>query len=85
MSSPVEVWLNKGKKLHLWSLPMSQGEVDQQGQSEPNRGPPAIQASGGHGAKRQGLYIEVTGGQTAARIVPVADGQATSISKQSRR
>ena len=75
MLSPVQVGV-KGKRLHLKSLPMPLSEVALEWEIEQNGCPPDTEASGSHGAKRQGLYIEVAGGHTTARVVPVADAES---------
>ncbi len=72
MSSPVQVDV-KGKRLRLKSIPMPSAAA---ARAEDDGGPLASQTAGDYGTKRHGLYVEVTGGQTAARIVPVADGES---------
>ena len=70
ISSPVQAAV-EGKRLHLKGLPMPGAAV---ARTENDDGPLACEVAGDYGTKRHGLYVEVTGGQAAARIVPVADG-----------
>ena len=72
MRSPVQAAVQR-TRLHLNSLPMPSAAV---AGTENDCAPLAGQAAGDFGTKRHGLYIEVTGGQTIVRIVPVADGQS---------
>ncbi len=74
-SSPVQAVV-KGKRLHLKSFPMPDTTVWKPEADCCPLAPFACQAVGDYGTKRHGLYIEVTSGQSAARIVHVADGQS---------
>jgi hypothetical protein len=69
--SPVKASV-KGNRLHLESLPMPQDQDVDWWEAQRV----VSQASGDHGTKRYGLYIEVAGGEAKAWNVPVADGQS---------